>query len=766
MNRLIIHGCVLALVVFSALLMPASALADPGVTGNCLYPSPADRFGITVYSNQQITSYNVSSLGASRYLNWRADVEPAHPSAMDYYFMVRVREGWYSPTAQTLKFVALNNPGAIWIVGNEADVLWQDNTSPATYARSFNAIYTAITSVDPTARFVISGVVQVSPLRLAWLEQVWDTYRTLYGTDIPIDIWNIHTYVANEMHQEWGFEIPAGIPNAVGYSDRLGTHWSKVNDAAASGGTYHQSKTVDAKAYFAFHGNNVTVYLRSGPDAGIAAIYLDQAGSPVAQVDLYTPTPGTISRTFSNLSAAGGLLADRHNVRIQVTGARNPASSNTWVRVDAMTATSTATLPNARFEDDSPLRAMIVTTVDDHDNLDLIEQQIRDFRQWLLNHGQRNKPLINTEYGILMTEDIGFDYGRVRNFMLNSFNRFLNLSDAATGYPADDNRLLQEWFWFSLAVNDFEGRVVHTGLYDDETYAIKPLGIDYGNYVRPLKQSYVDLEVLGTTVTPYWPIFASDPSLLHIETTVRNRGNLASGPFAVNIRAGNGSLLHSQPIAGLAKRFDPGYYTSVAYDWVIAMPSTRGVSVIADEANAVAEPCDPNNTAYIQVDTLPSTDLAVVNLRTDPAVLPSVPPGATIPLTFKADLRNLGSVGTAAAQVRVSFWHGNPDAGGVLLAQQVLTPGSVTLPFTFSMIWPERSVGTYQIYARVDPVSEESSTANNTAHITVQVNGSTVHFPLMKYRLREASTSPANEAASNPLWVTAKSPLLLPAAGK
>lgn len=98
-----------------------------------------------------------------------------------------------------------------------------------------------------------------------------------------------------------------------------------------------------------------------------------------------------------------------------------------------MTATSTATLPNARFEDDSPLRAMIVTTVDDHDNLDLIEQQIRDFRQWLLNDGQRNKPLINTEYGILMTEDIGFDYGRVRNFMLNSFNRFLNLSDAATG---------------------------------------------------------------------------------------------------------------------------------------------------------------------------------------------------------------------------------------------------------------------------------------------------------------------------------------------
>lgn len=33
---------------------------------------------------------------------------------------------------------------------------------------------------------------------------------------------NLHAYVANEMHQGWGFEIPKGIDNAVGYSDVLG----------------------------------------------------------------------------------------------------------------------------------------------------------------------------------------------------------------------------------------------------------------------------------------------------------------------------------------------------------------------------------------------------------------------------------------------------------------------------------------------------------------------------------------------------------------
>ena len=361
-----------------------------------------------------------------------------------------------------------------------------------------------------------------------------------------------------------------------------------------------------------------------------------------------------------------------------------------------------------------------------------------------------------------MTEDIGFGYSRVRTFMLNSFTRFLSLSDAATGYPADDNRLLQEWFWFSLAVNDFEGRVVHTGLYDSVTYAIKPLGVDFGNYVRPLKQDYVDLEVLGTSVTPYWPLFANDPSLLHIASTVRNRGNIASGPFNITVRAGSGTLLHTQPVAGLAKRFDPGYTTQVAHDWLISMPSTRGVTVSADEANSVPEPCDPNNSAYVQVPVIPTTDLALSDLRTDPSVVPPIRPGSTTSLLLRADLSNLGSVGTSDSQVRVTFWNGNPDAGGELIAQSLLTPGNVTLPATVSMLWPDRPIGVYELYVRVDPVSEESNTANNTQHITVHVNGSSLYFPVMKYRFREASaTSLLDEAGG--LWGSKAPAQFLPA---
>lgn len=761
----LLNLALLTTLLASLFLLPASVVqADTDIPPptNCLYPSAADRFGITVYSSDEITRYNVTPLSAGRYLNWRADLTPARPNAMPYYFMLRVGENSFSPNVDTLKSVAFNNPGSTWIVGNEADVIWQDNTTPASYARIYHTVYNTIKSVDPTAKFVMNGGGQVSPLRLAWLSMVWDSYYAQYGTEIPVDIWNLHTYIANEMHLEWGTEVPSGIPNAVGYSNQLGTEWQQLADAGASGGTVHQSQIAGAKAYFAFHGPNVNIYLRTGPDAGIAEIYLDQIATPVTEVDLYSPTPGTISRSFSGLQPLPGVQADRHNIRAQVTGRRNPASSGVWVRVDAMEATSTASLPGGRFEDNSPLRARIITSIDDHDNLELIAQQIRDFRQWMLEHGQRNKPLINTEHGILMTEDLGFDYTRVRTFMLNSFNLFLNeLVDTNLGYPADDNRLLQEWFWFALAVDDFEGRTTATGLFSEATRTIKPLGTDFGNYVRPLTQNYTDLEVYAGQAIPYWPIFAGQSSLIHVEALLRNRGNVASGPFNVNFRAGNGALLQTQANPGLPKRFDPGYIVPISYDWVVPMTGGRGIKIIADEENVVPEPCNPNNEHYLSIPFQSGTDLALVNLRTTPAPLPPIRPGTTTTIRLQVDLRNLGGVGTSASQVQVKFWHGNPDAGGQLIGTQTFTPANTTLPVTVTLDWPDRGVGQYEIYARVDTVAGDMNLQNNTQHLTVLQSGTVFSFPITKYRFRESSAN-AGSYAENSLWAEPDAAFPLP----
>ncbi|MEZ4770209.1 MAG: CARDB domain-containing protein [Caldilineales bacterium] len=727
-------------ILVGSLVMPSVVQAEPGDT-NCLYPSPTDRFGVTVAGHLEITDYNVGVLRSGRYLNWRADVDPFHPAAMDYYFMVRVGEGGYWPAGEDLAAAVRNNPGSTWIIGNEADVVWQDNTTPEAYARNFHDAYTFIKGIDPTARFVISGIVQASTLRLAWLERVWNSYRANYGVDIPVDIWNIHTYLANEMHLQWGFEVPPGIDNAVGYTVGTGSDWTQVTDAGASGGTVHRSRTPGAKAYFAFHGSQVKIFLRTGPDSGIASIYLDRDETPAAQIDLYSPTPGTVSRTFTGLLPSNGVLQDRHNIRVQVTGDKNPASSNTWIQVDAMEAPSTASLPGGRFEDNDPLRARIEVTVDNHDNLDAITEQIRSFRQWMNSHGQRDKPLINTEYGILMTEDIGFDYPRVRTFMLNSFDRFLNLTDPSVGYPADGNRLLQEWFWFSLAVDKFEGRVVNTGLFSEATQAIKPLGTDFRNYTLPRYVAYTDLEMSPLMVTPYWPLFAGGTSLLRIEANVRNRGNQASGPFDVTFRSGNNALLATEPVAGLPRRFDPGYVRALQYDWNVLMPGPRGVRVIADESDQVVEPCGTNNEGYARVDPPAGTDLALSNLRTSPIILPPTPPGATTTVPLRVDLQNLGSVGTAAAQITVKFYRGNPSAGGTLLGTQTLTPGNVTLPEVVAYDWPNQGPGYYNIWVVVDAVPEESNLANNTIHATIVVPAGNSWLPLIKDHQRDLRPS-------------------------
>ena len=72
------------------------------------------------------------------------------------------------------------------------------------------------------------------------------------------------------------------------------------------------------------------------------------------------------------------------------------------------------------------------------------------FRRWMKDHGQQNKPLIISEYGVLMALGYGFPADRVNDFMTASLTYLLNATDPDLGYPSDGNRLVQRWAWFSL----------------------------------------------------------------------------------------------------------------------------------------------------------------------------------------------------------------------------------------------------------------------------------------------------------------------------
>lgn len=124
--------------------------------------------------------------------------------------------------------------------------------------------------------------------------------------------------------------------------------------------------------------------------------------------------------------------------------------------------------------------------VDDHDNMTIFRQQIVAFRQWMKDHGERNKPLVVTEYGILFPDYLGYYEPRVKSFMLATFDYFLTASNPSYGYPADCGKLVQGWAWYSLDDKYFEDHNSYSHLFDPVTKAITDLGTAYGDYTSSL----------------------------------------------------------------------------------------------------------------------------------------------------------------------------------------------------------------------------------------------------------------------------------------
>lgn len=104
------------------------------------------------------------------------------------------------------------NPGTLWLIGNEVDrVYWQDDLEPALYAEAYHEVYHFIKARDPSARIAISGLVQVTPGRLQYLDIVWQAYLDKYGVPMPVDVWNMHLYILPE-RRAYQPGDPPGLP--------------------------------------------------------------------------------------------------------------------------------------------------------------------------------------------------------------------------------------------------------------------------------------------------------------------------------------------------------------------------------------------------------------------------------------------------------------------------------------------------------------------------------------------------------------------------
>jgi hypothetical protein len=108
--------------------------------------------------------------------------------------------------------------------------------------------------------------------------------------------------------------------------------WVHGTDPRATGGTYAEAKLAGAVATVSFTGTEIRWLSFRNNNNGIARASVD--GVFVGEVDTYAASPGA-----AVVFTATGLPRGAHSLAIEVTGTRNPASTDTWVIIDAFDVT-------------------------------------------------------------------------------------------------------------------------------------------------------------------------------------------------------------------------------------------------------------------------------------------------------------------------------------------------------------------------------------------------------------------------------------------
>jgi uncharacterized repeat protein (TIGR02543 family) len=178
------------------------------------------RYGVT--TGEQ-TAHYVTTSGAGVFYkfnepNWFGEL-PENGAELMHMLKTRQRKTaagvylpeWYIPKFwlnEDLAALIRDDPGAVWIIGNEVErgpnegETWSARTGdmyPEIYVEAYHDIYHFIKAVDPTARVANAGLIQITPMRLQYLNKMWNAYRNRYGVDMPVDVWTIHTYVLPEL---------------------------------------------------------------------------------------------------------------------------------------------------------------------------------------------------------------------------------------------------------------------------------------------------------------------------------------------------------------------------------------------------------------------------------------------------------------------------------------------------------------------------------------------------------------------------------------
>jgi len=340
---------------------------------------------------------------------------------------------------------------------------------------------------------------------------------------------------------------------------------------------------------------------------------------------------------------------------------------------------------------------------------------LRDMRQWMADRGERDKPLIVTEFGQLIPDNGSYCYGAPlvcitqetsRTTLQNDFSYFLTATDAQTGYPADGNRLIQLWAWYSL--NDYPrygGDLVNL----DGT--LTPAGQAFTQIASQHHVPYVDLYPVPL-ITPSIPAGSGGPISVSLVVQLDNRGNTLARSAPVRFSQydyASGQLLASDliTVSQVFTRYG-GVQPQVSREWLLAPATMYTLTFEIDPARTITQARrSPQQMTYV----VGQPDLAITLLECDYAGVFywEQPLSATITAT----VRNAGYTTSTASLVQLSA---SVTGGTAYLGQAVavpaLAPGALVQVAGTQMI---PSLGAYVITATLQPGGPDADAQNNTA---------------------------------------------------
>lgn len=243
------------------------------------------------------------------------------------------------------------------------------------------------------------------------------------------------------------------------------------------------------------------------------------------------------------------------------------------------------------------VRQGMLYEIDDNADVEIFKANIRRFRQWMADRGYQDCPLIITEFGVQMPADYGFPPDRVNSFMNETFDYLSSATDPALGLPYDNGKLVQQWAWYSVADNNFNG-----WLFDASTRERTVFGDNFAAYTAAATPM-VNLLPIEVEAHPVRDT-SGDVISATLSASIANNGDMPLGN-QVKVRFYLGDSTQDRVLIGenTAYRLD-GCASFVRLDvaWDQASAGSHTFSIVVDPAGAIVEANEQDNTLVATFD--------------------------------------------------------------------------------------------------------------------------------------------------------------------